>query len=214
MTSSAAIKAASGLGAAGAIGGGVALYKSDVFATKTTLRELVQKDKWTLLTASDTTHISTILTAYKKEPNKVTLRFEGFAGTEENANNKLLEECQKASNKLSSDEQKETLLKQIKKWCVVPKTVSARLEDLDLKALDTTAPTGSNNSESQAWIDKGKEHNSGSKKIEGVTTNGDEKANAKALREGCEKKNAVNSYDEDFESSLGISIQWCSVKGN
>ncbi|CBY93297.1 hypothetical protein HF1_12890 [Mycoplasma haemofelis str. Langford 1] len=216
MPSPAAIKAASGLGALGAIGGGgAALYKSELFKTKTTLGEVVKKDKWTLLTSSDSSHISKILEAYKKsDPSKPTLLFSAFAGTEDKASEKLLEECQKASNKLSDDSNKDTLLKQIKKWCVVPKTVEQRLKDLGSTALSTTSPSGST-TEQAAWVEKGKTHHGdNSNKIKEVNTTGDQNNDAKAVREACIKKNSTNSYDEDFEDALKASTLWCSIPSN
>ncbi|CBY93310.1 hypothetical protein HF1_13020 [Mycoplasma haemofelis str. Langford 1] len=211
MASSTAIKAASGLGMAGAIGGGgVALYKSELFKTQTTLGELVKNDKWTLLTASNTSQIDAILTAYKKESPKPTHTFDGFTGKENDAKEKLLAECQKASNTTYNDSEQDTLLKKIKKWCVVPKTVSQRLKDLNLTTLDTKAPSDSG-SETAEWIEKGKSHHKDSQKIQGVTTNGTEATDAKLVREECAKKNEINSYDESFEESLEISRKWCTA---
>ncbi|AEG73657.1 hypothetical protein MHF_1423 [Mycoplasma haemofelis Ohio2] len=212
MSSSTAIKLASGLGAAGAVGGGIALHKSGAFETKVTLKEVIEKDKWTLLTSSNTEQINKILTAYKKnEDPKPTLLFEGFSGNEENASQRLLEECQKSSSKPFDDSNKDTLLKQIKKWCVIPKTVEQRLKDSNLKAIDTTAPTNPT-TEKQEWVTQGSKHKEGASKISGVATTGNEQELAKALREGCKGKNAVNSYDEDFETALNLSTLWCSTK--
>ncbi|AEW45857.1 hypothetical protein MHC_05005 [Mycoplasma haemocanis str. Illinois] len=213
MPSPAVIKIASGLGALGMIGGGgIALYKSELFKTKTTLGELVRQDKWTLLNSSNTDQISKILEAYKKSsPNKPTLLFPAFNGTENKAVEKLLEECQKASSKLSDDPDKDIFLRQIKKWCVVPKTVSQRLNDLGYKTLSTEAPSGSTNEQSE-WVEKGKSHHgTHDHKIKDITTTGDQNNDAKVIREACKKKNETNSYDEDFDDALRASTLWCSV---
>ncbi|AEW45859.1 hypothetical protein MHC_05015 [Mycoplasma haemocanis str. Illinois] len=204
------IKALAGLGGLSIVGGGGAvLYKSEIFKTKITLGELVKKDGWTLITSSDTSHINAILTAYKKDSPKPDLTFNEFTGKEDNAKEKLLAACQKASSQHLNDSGQETLLKKIKKWCVVPRTVSQRLKDLNLNVLDTKAPTNSGN-ESSEWIEKGKAHHKDSQKIQGVNTNGTESTDAKLIREECIKKNAINSYDENFEASLEISKKWCT----
>ncbi|CBY93341.1 hypothetical protein HF1_13330 [Mycoplasma haemofelis str. Langford 1] len=209
MTSPTAIKAASGLGALGAMGGGVALYKSGAFASKTTLGQLVQKDSWTLLTAKDTTHISTILEAYKKEP-KPTLPFSGFTGKEADASKRLLEECNKASDKPFDDSNKVTLLKQIKKWCVIPKTLQERLKDLGITPLSTAEPNPSS-TEVQDWTNKVGTYDNGNNKFDQLAslTDGDNNAKAKTLRTTCQSKLTTKSFEESFDTILGQVKTWC-----
>ncbi|CBY93299.1 hypothetical protein HF1_12910 [Mycoplasma haemofelis str. Langford 1] len=208
-----AAKALAGLGGLSAAGGGgVALYKSEVFKTKTTLGDLVKKDKWVLLTSSDTNHISKILGAYKQDSsNKPTLLFEGFTGKEGDANDRLLRECQKTASKLSEDTKKDTLLKQLKKWCVVPKTSKERLTDLGITPFPVEDPKSSA-SEDSRWVEKSKTHKTDRKdKFSDLSiTNTGSNEEAKKLRQHCKTKLEIESFKEEFEDTLKKVEIWCS----
>ncbi|CBY93230.1 hypothetical protein HF1_12220 [Mycoplasma haemofelis str. Langford 1] len=208
-------KAAAGMGALGtAAGGGVLLSKSPIFnKSKPTLRSEVEGDKWVFLTSRNTEEITKVLSAYKANSPTVTLKFDGITGNESDASKKLLEKCKELYEKPSDTPSKEDLLKKLKKWCVIPKTVNQRLGDLNYTALSTDGPT-QGTTESNDWKQKSQSHTSSSNnKFTGisVTGTGNDDASAKALREHCKTKLEVNSFSEDFQDTLEKVKLWCSV---
>ncbi|AEG73544.1 hypothetical protein MHF_1308 [Mycoplasma haemofelis Ohio2] len=202
-----------GVGAAGtAAGGGILLSKSDLLSTpkaKTTLKDEIESRKWTPLTASHSSEISEIQTAYKKSDPAVTLKFRGLTGNESDFANKLLQECRLSYEKESDVDSKEELLKQLEKWCVVPKTVSQRLGDFNITPMSTDDPVPSGK-ETDAWKQKGKSHHGTQDgKFSDLTTKGNDEEDAKALREKCKTNLTVKSFEEGFQDTLGKVKSWC-----
>ncbi|AEG73648.1 hypothetical protein MHF_1414 [Mycoplasma haemofelis Ohio2] len=203
-----AAKVAFGLGAAGAIGGGALLSKPYLFPDKPTLRSVIEGDKWKLLTSSDEEKIKTVLEAYKKQS---THPFTNFTGSETNASSKLLGECKKLYEKPEDTPDRESSLKKLKRWCVIPKTASERLSDLNVTPFSVADPTTENNEDSK-WVEKSKKHTDGSKdKFEGLTFSGNaDHEKAKQLRTHCKTKLDTKSFEDSFDDILKKVEIWCS----
>ncbi|AEG73611.1 hypothetical protein MHF_1375 [Mycoplasma haemofelis Ohio2] len=207
MNLSLAIKIASGMGAIGAIGGGIALSTLLSSSNKYTLKNLVEKDKWTFLTEANSSEIGKILEVYK---TKLALPFSKLSGGESNAPARLLEECKKLYDRDSRGLNKEDSLYKLKRWCVVPKTIQERLNDMGITLLSTQAPT-SGGSESAEWEGKAKRHQENNKDkftaISGSWNNGE---GAKKIREHCETQMKIESFKDEFYSTLEKVKIWCS----
>ncbi|CBY93357.1 hypothetical protein HF1_13490 [Mycoplasma haemofelis str. Langford 1] len=210
MASSTTVKLASGLGAAGAVGGGAALSKPYLFPNTPTLKTEIEKDGWTLLTSSHSAAISEVLEAYKKEQQSPF----NFKGDDSKASDKLLQECKKLYERTTDHSDKENSLKKLKRWCVVPKTTKERLDYLGVTLFSMDDPSNSGN-ESQDWVNKAKGHTSNAaNRFTDLTTleTGSDKdnGNANKLRKHCSSKLTVKSTDEAFDDTLIKIKDWCS----
>ncbi|AEW45819.1 hypothetical protein MHC_04815 [Mycoplasma haemocanis str. Illinois] len=209
------IKSLVGLGVAGTVaGGGVLLSRSNLFGqskTRITIKDEIEKRKWTLLTSSNLSEISEIQTAYKKSNPLVTLKFDGLTGNESDFATRLLNECRALYEKEFDSSYKEDLFEQLEKWCVVPKTVGQRLKDFNIIPISTDDPT-SPNKETDSWKQKGKAHHGAQDgKFSDLTTKGgDGEEDAKALRGKCKVNLAVKSFEEGFKDTLGKVKSWCA----
>ncbi|AEG73672.1 hypothetical protein MHF_1438 [Mycoplasma haemofelis Ohio2] len=207
MPSSSTIKVASGLGAAGAIGGGVALSKPYLFPNKATLRSLVEADKWKFLSGSNSSEISEILATYKSQNPSP---FANFKGDEGNKDDLLLEKCKELSEKYEDDANKEEFLRKLKRWCVIPKSVQDRLSDFNITPMSTEDPSSSTN-EDQSWISKMKSYESSNSKFSQLASldSGTDDEKAKKLRTRCKDELNVKSFTESFEVTLDKVKLWC-----
>ncbi|AEG73234.1 hypothetical protein MHF_0979 [Mycoplasma haemofelis Ohio2] len=196
-----------GAGMAGATGAGaLGAYYSGVFSTnENSIRSKLIKNKWVVLEDSKEdhkSHWSTSLSKYKgKYTNKDSLSEDQLKGI--------------CKDLLNSEDDKN--YEEARRYCVVPRTISERLSDLDFKLLNITTGT-SNNEDQQKWTDivnKYKTKGTDTKELDGLKANSltTENTNWSTLKDKCKSVSEKDHWSEKYDLLVENSKTWCTLQG-
>ncbi|AEW45523.1 hypothetical protein MHC_03315 [Mycoplasma haemocanis str. Illinois] len=198
------ITALAGLGTASAIGGGIyfANRNTSTPTIKETLKSRLVKEKYTLLSVDNSSHKdhwNKSLEKYKASHNNQT------SYTEEN----LKDMC---NGLLGKEDIKEEDYKIARKYCVVPRKISERLEDLGIAALKTT---GTENGVDEKWkklAGEYKKTGSGNQQLNGLD-NSTVKDTGEELKKKCGEVFNKEHWEENYDSLLDNTKRWYTEVG-
>ncbi|CBY92880.1 hypothetical protein HF1_08720 [Mycoplasma haemofelis str. Langford 1] len=198
-----------GLGGAAGIGGGVYLLNKDSEnksiskPEKETIQSRLQKEKFQILT-SDASQWSEIKTQYnskKDDASKV------FAISNSEVQESVLKDL--CRENLSKSEFDDSLYSKVKRWCVVPTTISSHLKLWGITSLPTDE---SKEEQKDKWEELAKKYDAASNKIKDLNSLSDEKW--KSLRTKCKSMGEKKNYEDDFDSFFESSKIWCASDGS
>ncbi|CBY92907.1 hypothetical protein HF1_08990 [Mycoplasma haemofelis str. Langford 1] len=196
-----------GAGMVGATGAGaLGAYYSGVFSTnENSIRSKLIKNKWVVLEDSKEDHKSrwgTSLSKYKgKYTNKDSLSEDQLKGI--------------CKDLLNSEDDKN--YEEARRYCVVPRTISERLSDLDFKLLNITTGA-SNNGDQQKWTDivnKYKAKGTDTKELDDLKANSltTENTNWSTLKDKCKSVSEKDHWSEKYDLLVENSKTWCTLQG-
>ncbi|AEG73245.1 hypothetical protein MHF_0990 [Mycoplasma haemofelis Ohio2] len=193
------IPSLAGVGAAG-LGGGIYLTHKNSSEERKTILLRLEKEKYKPLKASDSNHQAhweASLTYYKQQYSQKT------SYTEQELKNLC-------GSLFKQDDIKEEDYSTAKRYCVVPRTVSQRLEDLGFKAIESSA-TDKWKKLSGAYKNSGK----GGKQLGNLesTTIDDSESTGEKLKNKCQEISSKNHWESDYDSLLENFKIWCTDKG-
>ncbi|AEG73251.1 hypothetical protein HF1_09140 [Mycoplasma haemofelis str. Langford 1] len=108
--------------------------------------------------------------------------------------------------KTQLEQDRDDLFENVKRWCVVPTTISNHLVNLKLTPLsisDSDEPDKSN------WEALAKEYGTSGEQVSDWTIPPSE---WKKLKEKCKEVSGKKNYDDDFNFGLHTSMRWCVKK--
>ncbi|CBY92921.1 hypothetical protein HF1_09130 [Mycoplasma haemofelis str. Langford 1] len=191
------IPALAGVGAAG-LGGGIYLAhknSENPSPERKTILLRLEKEKYKPLKLDDPTHWQDSLTNYKKQHTQKT------SYTEQELKNLC-------SSLFKRDDIREEDYSTAKRCCVVPRTISQRLEDLGFKVIEA--------SETEKWKKLSGEYKAsgtGNKKLgDLVNTAVDDESTGEKLKKKCQEVLAKGHWENNYDSLLEGSKTWCTDK--
>ncbi|OAL09987.1 hypothetical protein A6V39_03680 [Candidatus Mycoplasma haematobovis] len=214
---STAIRALVGVGALGGVAGGGLLLNN--FLSTENIQSKLEANGFKLLTDSADNNAvwQSILTSYRATTN--TLKFEGFNGgttavsSDTESLNTLKQKCKDLTGKKVSEDKKNKLYDQAKKWCIVPVSVSKLLEK-------EYTPLNTNKDDKEAdksiWTTKISEHKNTGNQKKKITSlklaEGDRKEDEHLtqIKEQCKTIGETENHSDKFEEYQENYKDWCS----
>ncbi|AEW45570.1 hypothetical protein MHC_03550 [Mycoplasma haemocanis str. Illinois] len=199
------IVSVTGLGGAAGIGGGFYLLNrnsKDKIASKLekeTIQSRLQKAKFKIL-ETGSSQWNEIKTQYNSKKNDASKVFS--TSNNEVQENALKELCRENLNKSEFDDD---LYSKVKRWCVVPTTISSHLKSWGVTPLSTDE---SKEEQKDKWEELANKYDSSSNKIKDLNSLNSEKW--KSLRTKCKSMGEKKNYEDDFDSFFESSKVWCS----
>ncbi|AEW45567.1 hypothetical protein MHC_03535 [Mycoplasma haemocanis str. Illinois] len=193
-----------GVGGAAGIGGGIYLLHENSKASKPekrTIKSKLIKAGFKVLDTSDSQHWTTLKNEYNKVKQESTKAFETH--TQDINEEKLKSLCQ---SYLEKDEEDLSYGK-VKRWCMVPVTVSNHLESIGRKALSTA---NSGDTDKSHWETLATKYDNSSDKIASLDNLGSGQK-WEALRNKCKDLGDKKNYEDEFDANLSASVTWCSI---
>ncbi|AEW45659.1 hypothetical protein MHC_04005 [Mycoplasma haemocanis str. Illinois] len=190
-----------GLGVIGVSGAGAYLINNTFFKTsETTLRSKLRGEKHLIMDSSNG-NWSSVVEKYNNEKTTSDKKFSDLSGTV--TDQALKEKCESALT--SSDN---SLYEKVKLWCIVPRNVQQRLEDLGISTLKTDGED--DKSKWNLLKDKYKDATE-NQKIKDFTIPTPEEAEAwKKLQAACKGYIAKDKWDAEYDYFLKKATVWCS----
>ncbi|AEW45686.1 hypothetical protein MHC_04150 [Mycoplasma haemocanis str. Illinois] len=195
------VKLVLGLGAISVtVGGGILVVKSMKDSSTVTVKDRLKKDGYFPLDVGKSDGWNEVLTAYNQKKDSPNLRFDH--GNEQISEQRLKDICED----LFKSDEKDSKYEKVKKWCVVPNSVSQVLLSKSFAVLDTTKTGDEDKTKWEALKTQYKDNDIPNFSFQ---TNQD----WKALRTKCKELVEKKPWDNDYEDSITHAEKWCTDKG-